>query len=244
MAASALRSGFFTACLLLGQAVSFAAGYQVPALRGTVVDQAGALDPAALGRLDSKIRSIRSGGGPQFAVLIAASLEGDTIEGASIRVVDQWKLGSKERDDGVLILLVPSERKLRIEVGQGLEGELTDVFCSRLIRQVMAPEMRRGDTEAALSKALDALAAKAGGQAGVAQDGENGGSGWLVFMVLTLIGLSLLAHWIGGGPGRRRWRGGGGGGWSSGGGGWSSGGGSGWSGGGGGFSGGGSSGSW
>ncbi len=98
----------------------------VPALRSAVTDQAGILSPATRQQLESALRQIQKIGGTQLAVLTVPDLAGLTIEQASIRVVDAWKLGSKKDDKGLLLMVARDERKVRIEVGQGLEGVLTD----------------------------------------------------------------------------------------------------------------------
>src|SRR5258708_7203337 len=98
-----------------------------------VHDEANVLSPATKAQLE--------------AVLIVASLEGEDIDGYGIRVVDSWKLGTKDNDNGVLLLIALQDRKVRIEVGQGLEGVLTDALSSRINRNEIAPHFRQGDYE-------------------------------------------------------------------------------------------------
>jgi uncharacterized protein len=122
-----------------------AAEFEVPALRSAVTDQAGILSPATRQQLESALRQLQSVGGTQLAVLTLPDLAGLTIEQASIRVVDAWKLGSEKADKGVLLLVARDERKVRIEVGQGLEGALTDAYSKRIIDEGITPLFKQGD---------------------------------------------------------------------------------------------------
>jgi len=131
------------ACLIACHAS--AAEFEVPALRAPVTDQAGILSPATRQQLETALRQLQKAGGTQLAVLTVSDLAGLTIEQASIRVVDAWKLGSKEADNGVLLLVARDERKVRIEVGQGLEGALTDAYSKRIIDEAITPLFRQGD---------------------------------------------------------------------------------------------------
>jgi len=94
--------------------------------------------------LNLELSSIYNSGGPQIAVLTLPSLEDQTIEERAIQVFDQWKIGHKGKDDGVLLLLAKKERKIRIEVGRGLEGDIPDVYAKRIIEDVMLPFFRKG----------------------------------------------------------------------------------------------------
>ena len=114
-------SGFIRALglvLLLASSAS-AADFEIPPLRSAVTDRAGILSPATREQLESALQHLHKVGGTQLAVLTVPDLAGLTIEQASIEVVDEWKLGSKQADDGVLLMVAPNERKMRIEVGQG-----------------------------------------------------------------------------------------------------------------------------
>jgi len=128
-----------------------AAEFEVPALRSAVTDRAGILSPATRQQLESALRQLQRVGGTQLAVLTLPDLAGLTIEQASIRVVDQWKLGSKQADNGVLLLVARDERKVRIEVGQGLEGALTDAYAKRIIDEGITPLFRQGDMNAGIT---------------------------------------------------------------------------------------------
>jgi uncharacterized protein len=239
-----------TACLL-GQAVLLHGAFQVPPLMGPVNDQAGMLSPETTRRLDQALRALWQNRGSQLAVLTVGSLEGEPIESASIKVVEAWKLGTAKADNGVLLMISKADRKIRIEVGQGLEGELTDLYCSRIIRGQMAPRMRQGDVDGAVLAAVAAILEKTDPNGSKAQglsapaEASNSileGAQLLAFLLFFgIFGVFLFISRKFGGRGRGGW---GGGGWGGGGGSWGGGGGGGFSGGGGGFSGGGSSGGW
>jgi uncharacterized protein len=244
-------------CLLLVPSAALAR--DVPPLRAHVNDTADMLSPAAEQQLEQKLQSYEEKSSHQFALLTIDTLDGDALEDFSIRVVEQWKLGKKGKDDGLLLLIVKNDRKLRIEVGYGLEGDVTDAFSARVIRNVLTPALRAGKAEQGVNQAFDALMQKASGQvvpdSAVAPPRRARDDGPSPFAVIALLLFALpfvLPLLLG--RGRRRhtgiWLGGlggYGGGWggSSRGGGWGGGGGGGWGGGGGGgFGGGGSSGSW
>lgn len=216
------------------------------------------LSEDAKARLAARLKAHEDASGQQFAVLTVPSLEGDAVEDFSIRVVESWKLGKKGKDDGLLLLVVPNDRKVRIEVGYGLEGTLTDALTSRIIRGVIGPAFRSGDYEGGIDRAMQALmTASAGGVPDVPQDARDNQHRPGAFPWATAIGLLLLLtpfllsalsrrNRFGGGGGPIIFWGGGGGNWGGGGGGgWGGGGGDGgFGGGGGGFGGGGSSGDW
>lgn len=134
----------------------------VPPLRGRVTDEAGVLGRAEIQQLERRIAAYEQATGRQLAVLVVDSLQGDPLEDFSIRVVEAWKLGRADQDDGLLVLLAMQEQKVRIEVGYGLEGEVTDLVSARIIHEVMRPYLRGGQPGAALQAGVDALIAVAG----------------------------------------------------------------------------------
>jgi uncharacterized protein len=241
----------------------------VPALSAHVNDTAGMLSADERARLEQKLTDYEHKTGRQFALLTVDSLAGDDLEGFSIRVAEAWKLGQKGKDNGLVLLVVKNEHKLRIEVGYGLEGNVTDAFSSRVIRNLLVPAMRSGSAASGIEQAFEALMAQAAGEdvpqsvlkdrSGEQPEPSGGPSaiGWLVlllFIAPVLIPILLFSSRSGrrGGRGGGYWGGGfggggfGGGGFGGGGGGGFGGGGGGGfgGGGGGGFGGGGSSGSW
>ena len=116
----------------------------VPTLSGPVVDQAHSLDPYQIQDIEQIIRNFKSQHQSQIQVLILENLEETPIEQAAIQVFDQWKLGDAKRDDGLLIIVGLTERKIRIEVGQGLEGSVSDLVAKRIISDVTRPLMQAG----------------------------------------------------------------------------------------------------
>ncbi len=235
------------------------AEFVVPPLSGPVVDQAGMLSPRTRDQMDRFIRSLRESGGSQLQVLTVPELAGLSIEEASIRVTDQWKLGGAKQDDGILLMVAAKERRVRIEVGQGREGVLPDVKASRIIREVIVPRFREGNADSAITAGVFAIVhytdpefMERSGQAAPRE--SRGVSGkklelyiWLFFILVFILPSLFFGRgrrrrsglWglpVGYGLGRSsHWGGGGGGGFGGGGG---------WGGGGGGFSGGGASGGW
>ena len=239
--------------------------FRVPALERPVMDQAGLLRPDFASRLNDQLLAFREAGGAQIEVLTVPSLSGLPIEQAAIRVADAWKLGSKAKDDGVLIMIAKEERKARIEVARGLEGEIPDAVAKRIVSDVIAPSFKAGDFDGgvqtgviylarAANPDLDAASYFGGGRVRRAAPERNRIPPGAV--ILALLAFFMFLRWIGrGGGGRGGGRFGGGGyygaGWGLlggglGGGGFGGGGGGsgGWSGGGGGFNGGGASGDW
>jgi uncharacterized protein len=134
----------FAAVLLF--AVSWAAAeVAVPPLKARVTDLTGTLDAGQRAALEQKLAAFEAGKGAQIAVLLVPTTQPEEIEQYSIRVADAWKLGRKGIDDGVLFLVAKNDRKMRIEVGRGLEGAIPDVIAKRIGSDIVAPYFRRGD---------------------------------------------------------------------------------------------------
>lgn len=132
--------------------------FVVPRLSGPIVDEAQMLSRGARKGLESSLYRIKSETGLQIALLTLPELHGYSIEEVSIKVTDQWKLGTEKQDKGVLLLLAKKERKVRIEVGQGLEGVLTDAHSKRIIEQKITPLLRSGNIDAAMTMGLFSIA--------------------------------------------------------------------------------------
>ena len=225
-------------------------------------DFAGVLPAAERERLEEKLRSWERESSNQIVVAIFRSLDGENLEDYSIRLAQAWRIGQKGLDNGVIFLVFVDDRKMRFEVGYGLEPKLTDALSSEILRQVVAPRFRDGKMGDGIAAGLDAIEQVIAGtykalpseQAGRAR---GGGVGLLPIALLVIVVVGILSIVISGLrnshlQGRRQgWTGGsrgwGGpiifpGGWSGGGGG--GGGGGDFGGGGGGFGGGGASGDW
>jgi uncharacterized protein len=131
----------------------------VPYLTGRVVDNAEILALATRERLVAVLKAHEDASTDQIAVLTVPSIGGEAIEQYATRVFDVWKLGQKGKDNGVLVIVVPNDRKMRIEVGYGLEGTLTDVASSRIIRDRMTPRFKEGNYDRGVSDGIDAIIA-------------------------------------------------------------------------------------
>jgi uncharacterized protein len=143
--------------LLLCWAFSAVAQVAVPPLTGRVVDQTGTLSSDDIASLTQKLRDFEARKGSQIAVLIVPTTQPEEIEQYSIRVADAWKIGRKKVDDGAILLVAKNDRKLRIEVGYGLEGALTDVTSKRIIDEVITPKFRSGDFAGGISAGVDRI---------------------------------------------------------------------------------------
>ena len=141
-----MRFPFAITLLLLAARIA-AGDVAIPPLRQHVTDLTGTLSPAQHQRMEQSLVSFEAHKGSQIAVLILPTTAPETIEGYSIRVVDAWKLGRKEVDDGVLLLVAKDDRTLRIEVGHGLEGALPDAIANRIINEIIVPCFKSGDFE-------------------------------------------------------------------------------------------------
>jgi uncharacterized protein len=259
-AASLPLASLIAAIALVGLAPNQAvAEFNVPSLTSPVMDTAGLLSRSSKARLESALQALKRQGGTQLAVLTVPTLDGLTIEQASIRVTDQWQLGSEQGDNGVLLMIARDERRVRIEVGQGLEGALPDAHAKRIIDEAITPLFRTGDVDAGVTLGVFEIAKRTnpkidlrahlqGSLRQPSRHGRRARSSPLSNLLLLVIGIpiALLRMGMFGRTGygyRRRGYYWGGGGMAGGMGGGGFGGG-GFSGGGGGFSGGGASGGW
>jgi uncharacterized protein len=254
----AVRAGLVAVCLLL---VPFGALAQsFPALTGRVVDAASLLAAEQRASLEAKLKAHEDKTSDQVVVATVPSLEGYAIEDYANRLFRQWRLGQEGKDNGVLLLVAPNERKVRIEVGYGLEGALTDALSKVIIATAMAPQFQRGDFAAGLNAGADAVLSILTGDAEEWQrraeirEDRSTPVDFIVMLIMLFVLVAVIRRIMAGGGGPRRahrTRRGGwvmvpgpgwGGGWSGGFGG--GGGGGGFSGGGGSSGGGGASGSW
>ena len=145
-AGRALLATLCFACfsLLIFGGTATAVGREVPRYQGYVNDYAAMMSAEVRAKLERELHDFDLADSTQVAILTIDSLEGDAIEDFSIRVVDQWKIGQKGKDNGVLFLAVKNDHKMRIEVGRGLEHVLTDLAAGRIIDGVVAPRFKAG----------------------------------------------------------------------------------------------------
>lgn len=143
---------------LWGQVQS--AELQIPALTSPVMDLAGFLNEAEKQNLSELAYEINANNGPQITILTVPDMQGNVIEEFSIRVADKWKLGTKEKDNGLLVIIAKQERMMRIEVGQGLEGDLTDYDTAKYTRNIFPEYFKRGEFHAGLRLFMEDVAGR------------------------------------------------------------------------------------
>lgn len=220
------------------------------------MDEAGVIQSSVKQRLERVLREVNERNVAQIQVLTVRSLNEEPIESFSGRVVDEWQLGDKQKDNGVLVLVSVGDRRSRIEVGRGLEGAIPDIIAKRIQSEFMRPQFKNGDYGAGIEAGVAEIISLA--------DAEFGGNtlekplkiNWSTWIPLLELGFVFLLFIFGtiAGRGRRRRRGffydamgagwGSSSGWGGGGGSWGGSSGGSWGGGGGGFGGGGASDSW
>jgi uncharacterized protein len=151
---NAARASFLA---LLCWACAALADVAVPPLTGRVVDQTATLSSGDIASLTQTLKDFEARKGSQIAVLIVPTTAPETIEQYSIRVAEAWKVGRKKTDDGAILVIARNDRKLRIEVGYGLEGALTDVTSKRIIDEIITPKFRNGDFAGGISAGVDRI---------------------------------------------------------------------------------------
>ena len=149
--------GLVAAGVLLAGFASARAEVAVPPLKGRVTDLTGTLSAQQLRDLDSRLAAFERGKGSQVAVLMLPTTAPETIEEYSIRVADAWKIGRARVDDGVILVVAKNDRKLRVEVGRGLEGAIPDTVAKRVVSDVIAPHFRSADFYGGIAAGTDAV---------------------------------------------------------------------------------------
>ncbi len=232
-----------------------------PALTGRVVDQADILSAADEASLTTKLAALETKNTDQLVVVTVPTLQGYAIEDYGYKLGRHWQIGQAGANNGVILLVAPNERKVRIEVGYGLEGVLTDAYSSLIIQREILPRFRSNDypggiiagTDAIIEQlTLDPAEAQARADRAVSSGSSNSPDDWIVLIIILLVVaphffVLLAVMGLFGGKARKWARSSGSRGWTSGsssGSSWSSGSSGGFSGGGGSFGGGGSSGGW
>lgn len=145
----------------------------VPELWGIRVhDDAHALKTETVDQLEKELKAYEDSTSNQIAILIVQSLDGEVLEEYTLKVAEKWKLGQKGKDNGVLLLVAVDDHKMRIEVGLGLEGVLTDAQSNRIIRNEIAPEFRRGDYDAGVKAGVDGIVKAIAGEYSASDTGD------------------------------------------------------------------------
>ncbi len=170
----------------------------VPPLTGRVVDQTGTLSSGDIEALTRKLKDFEARKGSQITVLIVPTTAPEEIEQYSIRVAEAWKIGRKKIDDGAILLVAKNDRKLRIEVGYGLEGALTDVTSRRIINEIITPKFKSGDFAGGISDGVDRIISVVDGEplpAPQPQQGFEGGQDRfdILFNPLIIFGVFVVA---------------------------------------------------
>ena len=175
----------------------------LPALNARVTDLTATLDATQRGRLEAQLAAIDRAGKAQAAVLLLPTTEPETIEQFGIRLAEAWKVGRKGADDGLIIIVAKNDRRMRIEVGYGLEGRIPDATASRIVNERMAPAFKQGDFFGGLAAAIAAVDQALGGTAGAAEAAlpaaapvaSTGGAmqgDWIEWLFMLAMGAGVL----------------------------------------------------
>jgi uncharacterized protein len=192
---SALKACLLAFCwvLLFASGSLHAELVPIPALQHRITDLTQTLTPEQQSQLEAKLAAFEQQKGSQIAVLIVASTKPEEIEQYSIRVVDAWKLGREKPDDGVLLLVAKDDRKMRIEVGYGLEGAIPDLIAKRIISEIMVPSFRQGDFYGGINNALEqVIKLISGEQLPAPAQAKSGGGKLLDMLYVVFIGAFVV----------------------------------------------------
>ena len=183
---------------IIGTSSSVAAALPQPA--GYVTDEAGLLTPQQIASLDRTLSEYEQRTSNQIVVLTVKSLEGQDIESYSIAVAGAWKAGQKHKDNGAILIVAPNERRVRIEVGYGLEGVLTDAKSAQIIRNILVPRFQSGDYYGGINGAVAAMEAVIGGEFTAERKTQEPVQQFfpILIMLLFFAGLIGLIHWTAG----------------------------------------------
>jgi uncharacterized protein len=189
--------------LVLAGAVN-ATALEVPRLKGHVNDYAAMLGTASIRQLEAVLTEVEQKESTQIVVLTVLSLQGDSLEDFSMRVAEVWKVGQQKLDNGAILLIAKNDRKIRIEVGYGLEGRLTDLLTGRIIRNVIAPHFKSGQFDQGITAGVAAMIDAVRGEYSVTdaprqpQQAQKGVPIIALFALFFLINaLGRASRWIG-----------------------------------------------
>lgn len=180
---------------------------QFPPLTGRVVDQAELLDAPSESQLAQQLAAHEQATGEQLVVVTVPDLQGRSIEEFGVELGRHWGIGQKDRDNGALLIIARDERKIRIEVGYGLEGRLTDAQSALIIHNLIAPAFRQGDYAGGIRAGVDAMLQVLGGEPLEGYSAAQGGGEQQPAGLLFLIMFIAIILFLGGGGGGRRKRG-------------------------------------
>lgn len=192
--------------LLTFVSLGASADVAVPSLTARVTDLTGSLTSEQVATLEQKLQAFEAEKGSQVAVLMVPTTQPEAIEQYSIRVVEKWKLGRKGADDGALLIIAKDDRTMRIEVGYGLEGVLTDAMSKRIISDDIVPRFKQGDFYGGVTAGVERIMGVINGEPLPAPRRERGERDPVrqlmpVILVLTVVLGGLLRSFLGRGPG-------------------------------------------
>ena len=211
------RAPILAALVLCLASLVFALDF--PPLTGRVVDQANIMSAQSRSDLETKLKDLENKSGIQLVVATVSSLQGSDVETYANELFRTWKLGQAQKNNGVLLLVAPNEHKVRIEVGYGLEGTLTDALSSVIISSAIVPRFKAGDFSGGIQRGVDGIISVLSGDTADWQpkievrrdDPSSGFDGlfWLLFLLLFMFLWWYLSNSAGGGggPGGTRRRG-------------------------------------
>lgn len=178
--------------------VSSAFGLDVPKLQGYVNDYAGLISTETRASLEAELKNFEATDSTQIVVLTIPSLQGEDIEGFSIRVAEAWKIGQKVKDNGVIFLVAKEDKKMRIEVGRGLEGRLTDLMAGRIIDLAVKPRFKRGDFDGGFIAGLQAIIDGTRGEFKAENtqktSGKHDPSQFFTFLIFAMIFILVISN--------------------------------------------------
>jgi uncharacterized protein len=149
-------TGFYSILIIISM-ISLIPATDIPYLTGRVNDYAQILSPETIKTLSDKLKAHEDLTGNQIVILTIPTLNGENIEDYANNVFTEWSIGQRDKNNGLLIVVAPSERSVRIEVGYGLEGIVPDAVASQLIRHIMVPQFKEGNYEAGISECTNSI---------------------------------------------------------------------------------------
>jgi uncharacterized protein len=185
--------------------VSFATAQSFPSLTGRVVDSASMLSVSAKANIESQLKAYEAKSSDQVVIATVKSLEGYEISDYANRLFRAWKIGQAKQNNGVLLLIAKDDRKVRIEVGYGLEGTLTDTLSGLIIRENIVPKFKAGDVDGGMSQAVASIIkvlagdasemqARAAAHAKTVQQNSNQGDSLIPFVIIIVIFLIFFLN--------------------------------------------------
>jgi uncharacterized protein len=198
-----LKAGLARWCAAIGLALVLfvpcmsSAQLAVPLLVGHVTDQTGTLTAAQTSALEQSLSAFEAQHGTQLAVLMVSTTQPEEIEPYALRVAEQWKLGRKKIDDGVILVVAKDDRTLRIEVGYGLEGALSDIVSKRIISETITPRFKQGDFYGGLQSGVEQIMGVVQGETLPAPQGHAIGNDssfrqFLPILLIVALGMGVL----------------------------------------------------